>query len=161
MIMKNIFILSIALITVACSQEKKAPQQEVDTSATTELATPIDSYLLVKDALVSSDIEMTVDAAKQFIESAEANGINNESIRVAEAIANSKELETQRTEFETLTALMMDYAKSNDLGKALFVQYCPMAFDNKGASWISDVKEIRNPYFGDMMLKCGRVTEEL
>lgn len=160
--MKNILILSIALIAVACSQEKKAPQQEVDTAkATTELATPIDSYLLVKDALVSSDIEMTADAARQFIESAEANGMNDKSIRVAEAIANSKDLETQRTEFETLTALMMDYAKSNDLGKALFVQYCPMAFDNKGASWISDVKEIRNPYFGDMMLKCGRVTEEL
>jgi Cu(I)/Ag(I) efflux system membrane fusion protein len=35
-----------------------------------------------------------------------------------------------------------------------------MAFDT-GAYWISDSKEIRNPYFGDAMLTCGEVKKEL
>ncbi|WP_420575297.1 DUF3347 domain-containing protein [Ekhidna sp.] len=40
-------------------------------------------------------------------------------------------------------------------------QYCPMAFDNEGAYWLSNSEEILNPYFGDAMLTCGNVEEEL
>jgi hypothetical protein len=39
----------------------------------------------------------------------------------------------------------------------LYVAFCPMAFNNKGATWISTSKEIRNPYFGEKMLGCGEV----
>ncbi|MCP4450592.1 MAG: DUF3347 domain-containing protein, partial [Planctomycetes bacterium] len=37
--------------------------------------------------------------------------------------------------------------------------HCPMAFDNQGASWLQNVNDIKNPYFGDMMLKCGELTD--
>ena len=43
----------------------------------------------------------------------------------------------------------------------VYVQYCPMAFNDKGASWISSSKEIRNPYFGDKMMNCGEVKETI
>jgi len=36
-----------------------------------------------------------------------------------------------------------------------------MAFDKKGAYWISENREIQNPYFGDKMPKCGEIKEEL
>jgi Cu(I)/Ag(I) efflux system membrane fusion protein len=36
-----------------------------------------------------------------------------------------------------------------------------MAFDNKGAYWLSETEEIRNPYFGDVMLGCGETKEIL
>ena len=41
----------------------------------------------------------------------------------------------------------------------VFVMHCPMAFDNRGASWLQGNEDLRNPYFGDMMLKCGTVEE--
>ncbi|MDP6439809.1 MAG: DUF3347 domain-containing protein, partial [Candidatus Brocadiia bacterium] len=37
--------------------------------------------------------------------------------------------------------------------------YCPMALDNKGATWLQEGKETRNPYFGAAMLGCGNVVE--
>ena len=40
-------------------------------------------------------------------------------------------------------------------------QYCPMAFDFKGAFWLSNSDSVLNPYFGDVMLTCGNVEEEL
>jgi hypothetical protein len=43
----------------------------------------------------------------------------------------------------------------------IYKQYCPMAFSNTGAYWLSESKEIRNPYFGDKMLKCGRIVSEI
>ncbi len=46
-------------------------------------------------------------------------------------------------------------------GQKLFVDYCPMANNNKGAYWLSQIKEIRNPYLGQKMPKCGEVKEEL
>ena len=42
-----------------------------------------------------------------------------------------------------------------------FRQFCPMAFDNQGAFWLSDSEEVLNPYFGDKMLTCGSVKEKL
>jgi Cu(I)/Ag(I) efflux system membrane fusion protein len=36
-----------------------------------------------------------------------------------------------------------------------------MAFDNKGAYWLSNVSEIKNPYFGEKMLTCGSVQDSL
>ena len=41
----------------------------------------------------------------------------------------------------------------------LYVQFCPMANNDKGATWISREEEIINPYFGDVMLNCGNVEE--
>jgi hypothetical protein len=51
--------------------------------------------------------------------------------------------------------------KSGVSNGELYVEYCPMAFDDKGASWLSSSKEIRNPYFGDKMLTCGEVKETI
>ena len=36
-----------------------------------------------------------------------------------------------------------------------------MAFDNRGAIWLQDTKDLWNPYFGASMPKCGEVTEIL
>ena len=44
-----------------------------------------------------------------------------------------------------------------------YLKYVPvhMAFDSKGAYWISDSKSIQNPYMGSKMQTCGEVKEEL
>jgi hypothetical protein len=31
----------------------------------------------------------------------------------------------------------------------------------KKASWLSETEEVRNPYYGDDMLECGKVTATL
>ncbi len=46
-------------------------------------------------------------------------------------------------------------------GQKVYYQYCPMAFNNKGAYWLSNQREILNPYFGNKMLKCGEVADSV
>ncbi|MDA9906228.1 hypothetical protein N9D01_02705, partial [Cyclobacteriaceae bacterium] len=53
----------------------------------------------------------------------------------------------------------LDHYKIKNL--TLFRQYCPMAFDNKGAYWLSNTQEIYNPYFGEEMRFCGEVKDQL
>ncbi len=43
----------------------------------------------------------------------------------------------------------------------VYYNYCPMARDNAGAYWLSDVSEIQNPYMGKSMPGCGSTKEVL
>ena len=57
---------------------------------------------------------------------------------------------------------MIVTAESFDpLSTTIYVQHCPMADSNNGADWLSQDKEIRNPYFGESMLSCGENTKTI
>jgi Cu(I)/Ag(I) efflux system membrane fusion protein len=60
---------------------------------------------------------------------------------------------------KTLADMVGIYGSSDEA--PLFVQFCPMAFGNSGATWIAGSEEINNPYFGAMMLRCGEVKKQL
>ncbi|UYQ95199.1 DUF3347 domain-containing protein [Chitinophaga horti] len=72
------------------------------------------------------------------------------------------DLEKKRASYQMVSDMLFDLIKATGLkGQTVYRQYCPMAFDDKGAYWLSDQTEIRNPYFGDEMLTCGAVTDTL
>ena len=132
-------------------------------------------YIALKDALVASDWP-AAEAAANDLEGALA-GADMGAMgdfhqpwmdyavplqRAAKEVAISGNLEDAREAFAELTPAMVAAVRAvGDGGRSLYVQHCPMAFDNEGANWVSDESEIRNPYFGDAMLTCGKVTEEL
>jgi membrane fusion protein, copper/silver efflux system len=74
-------------------------------------------------------------------------------------ITTSNNRDTQRLEFINLSKALINAVESfgTDNESTLYVQFCPMANDNKGATWISLNENIINPYFGDAMLTCGSV----
>jgi Cu(I)/Ag(I) efflux system membrane fusion protein len=77
-------------------------------------------------------------------------------------IQSNTDIESQRKAFSTLSDNLYRSIKAFGLGgKEAYYDFCPMAFDNKGGYWLSDQKQIRNPYFGDKMLTCGAVQETL
>ncbi len=75
--------------------------------------------------------------------------------------AKTQNIKTAREQFhqlsQTLTSLTRRFGVP--IKKPVYQFHCPMAFDNQGASWLQDVNDIKNPYFGDMMLKCGVLEE--
>ena len=77
-------------------------------------------------------------------------------------IISSGKIEEQRTAFSEFSNQFYKAIKTFGLmGKTTYYQFCPMAFDNKGAYWLSESKTIRNPYFGDKMMDCGETKETL
>lgn len=132
---------------------------------TTEEATLVHrAYLELKAALVNTDASEAAKAAGDFkntlgaiAEDALLTNLKNELERIAES-GDAKE---QRISFETVSYNVETYLSDKIASGALIKQYCPMAFDGKGAYWLSDSQEIRNPYFGDVMLKCGVVDKEI
>ena len=87
---------------------------------------------------------------------------NQELEKALMAIAQSNDVAAQRALFEDVSTLVeAEIALQTITSGTIYKQYCPMAFQGEGAYWLSDSKEVRNPYFGDKMLKCGTVEKEL
>ena len=118
-----------------------------------------DNYLELKTAFVESNSETAKNKASAWAQSIREK--DNQMKAVAQQIADTDDLEKQRTLFSELTQQVEVVFKNELDGGTIYKQYCPIAFDNQGAYWLSDVEEIRNPYFGDKMLKCGKVTETI
>jgi Cu(I)/Ag(I) efflux system membrane fusion protein len=76
---------------------------------------------------------------------------------VIENLKQSKDLKTLRVHFEPLSKEMLRIVKTfgTGPGEQVYQLHCPMAFNNKGASWLQSDNQVRNPYFGVSMLKCA------
>lgn len=74
---------------------------------------------------------------------------------------NVGDIAHQREHLVTLSKDFYDIAKTFGTEKPLYKVFCSMYDDNKGAYWLSDSKEIKNPYYGASMLSCGEIQEEL
>lgn len=116
----------------------------------------LDSYLAIKDALVATNYSGAQKAANQMLQSQYPNELKS-SLTL---IANSPDINGQRLAFENLSKAMYQLVSERGSNESIvYKQYCPMAFDDKGAFWLSTEKEVMNPYFGDLMLHCGSVQE--
>lgn len=73
---------------------------------------------------------------------------------------NAKDIAHQREHFDMLSKDMIDLVKVFGSPQKLYKDFCPMYNEDKGAAWLSETEEIKNPYFGAKMLKCGTIKEE-
>jgi hypothetical protein len=116
-------------------------------------------YLRVRTALVRSDPDEASDAAEDI---ADSFGSDHSTLnQLAKSLAESDNLARQREIFSRLSAELRPLLEKGISAGNIHILHCPMAFDDKGAEWISDSKEILNPYFGDKMLRCGEVRETI
>lgn len=141
-----------------------------------QLKQVFDGYILLKNALVNDDAETAQQAGKQISESLkkvdmkllsdeEAHNhwmtIQKELKNSANAIGNSSDIATQRGHFNHLSAHMISSVQLFGINQKVYLDFCPMVNDNKGAYWLSLETEIRNPYYGEAMLTCGEVKATL
>jgi hypothetical protein len=125
----------------------------------------LEKYLQVKDAQVASDgakASAIAQEMEKIFDGSEHGETAKEILFDVEHIAETSNVDHQRAHFKTLSANMYNLAKAVKIKDGeLYYQHCPMVFDNQGAYWLSAEKEIRNPYHGDKMLKCGSVKETI
>jgi len=135
-----------------------------------------ESYLLMTDAFVATDAEqvsilaLEVKSGLQKVDMALLQGEAHMEwmkqleilTRTIEKIAGSKDIANQRLVFAEFNNTFYQSLKTFGLHQGTtYYQYCPMANGDVGAYWFSKEKDIKNPYFGDEMLKCGETKETL
>ncbi|MCM4153523.1 efflux RND transporter periplasmic adaptor subunit [Arenibacter sp. N53] len=132
----------------------------------------IDHYLNMKDAFVESNSKQVAVYAKstsQKLKTINLNGLGKmekthltKSIQMLDAIGDNPNLDNQRSHFVILNQNFVPLAKNTEgFSLKLYIQKCPMADNNKGAFWLSNQKEIRNPYYGEQMMSCGSIIDSI
>lgn len=134
------------------------------------------SYIDLKNDLVKSDNAKAGESAaklKQSLSGVDMKSLTGEAhdkwmdlsaniAKNADAIKSASSIEDQRSEFAELSDEMYKAVKTFGLmGETVYYQFCPMAREGKGAYWLSEMNEIRNPYYGKSMLTCGETRETL
>ena len=134
----------------------------------------IQAYLEVKDALVATRPAEAARKAERLLQVLDAVPVRTAAPELetwwqerlgglkahCRKLANEQDIEAQRRQFLFVSELMIQHVKALGGGSnALYVQYCPMAFNNQGGDWVSRQREVLNPYFGEAMLRCGVVKD--
>jgi len=150
---------------ISSEKTKPAPADEI-----------INGYLQLKNALAADDDKAAAEAGnvmtkaiasfdKSALSADQAKVYNDIEAGVKEHAEHIREnvgnIHHQREHFESLSQDIYDLAKAVGSGQKLYFDHCPMYNDNKGANWISETKEIQNPYLGKSMPTCGSLKEEL
>jgi hypothetical protein len=142
--------ISIKEILNAYLQMKNAFTEDNSTGAATagkELQTAFKNF----------DKTILTEVQKKTFEDVEADAIEH-----AEHIgANGGNIEHQREHFELLSKDIYDLVKAFGGGQVLYRDFDSMYNKGKGAYWVSETKEIKNPYMGKAMLTSGSVIEEI
>jgi copper chaperone CopZ len=148
---------------------------KVEIQEVNQLKAVFDNYFAVKDALVKTDGN-TASAKATALLSA-INAVKMETLKTdehnvwmkvlknikedAEHIADTKDAKHQRDHFDTLSKNFYELIKVSKQETPTYYQFCPMANNGKGANWLSKENVVKNPYYGSMMLSCGKVTETI
>lgn len=158
------------------SKDMNIARISVDKKFIKQLITVYKAYLEMTDAFIESDSKKASDNAgivKEMLENIDMSLLNgdphmiwmeqlnnlNKSITI---ISTEKKIDIQREFFAQFNQVFYKTIKTFGLDKTTtYYQYCPMANGDKGAYWFSAAKEIRNPYFGDMMMTCGETRETI
>lgn len=163
---KNILVIITVTIFSFLVMPGKAQKIESDLSAM------LSKYYGIKNALVTGDVAGAVKQAMEFsatvgkidvkkLNVSEQQSFNNTKSRLlsdAGIIAKSTDIKNQREAFASFSAAMITMAKTAKLSQQpVYVDYCPM----KKNYWLSADVQIKNPYYGNSMLTCGKVSETL
>ena len=141
----------------------------------TNIKKVLDAYIQLKDALVKSDGTNSSSASKTLltaIQEVNMSELNTEThtqwMKVvndlkddAEHISETKEITHQRDHFMSLSKNLYAVIKVSKSEMPIYYQFCPMANKGKGANWLSLENKIKNPYYGNQMLTCGKVVETI
>lgn len=155
-----------------------ATVKETGTTANTDgaIREMVTQYLQIKNALANDNGKDAAIAGNAFVASmgkmektsltAEKkktwDDLSDDAKEMAEHIGKSADkIEHQREHFDMLSRDMYDMIKVFGAGQPLYNDYCPMYNNKKGATWLSEIKEIKNPYLGKKMPTCGTVKEEM
>ncbi len=146
---------------------------EVSKAFEQQLNSVYESYINLKNALVedntskvSQDANSLLDNLSQVDMKLVKNEAHNHWMSLAKevkssatSISKTTDLKQQRNHFKHLSSHLINAVQLFGIDEKVYVEFCPMADNNKGAYWLSKEEKVINPYFGEAMLTCGEVKQ--
>ena len=149
--------------------QANAPALSDQQLPTGPLASVCRAYVDAGEALARDDHAVAVQSLQRLITAAER--VESEAPRdswttasktilsAARKAVDTKDRSSFRNHFRDLSESMVPLGPELEqtLRVPLYEVFCPMAFDDQGASWLQTSKKVANPYYGAEMLRCGTI----
>jgi Cu(I)/Ag(I) efflux system membrane fusion protein len=147
-------------------------------SFSSALTSCVNSYYAIAAQLAKDDSSETDEVAKRFLEvasqlpvaqlQADSNlikltaALQQNMVKAAANMRSSSTLSEQRRQLQIISDLLFDLLRTTQYkGAKVYRLFCPMAFDNAGANWLSPSPAVSNPYMGKSMPTCGSVIDSI
>jgi hypothetical protein len=159
--------------------EKIENQSAMDSSLNPVIA----EYLVLKDGFVEADTIVINKAAINLLSYIDSLYPDDDTLAAtpvkslftnisaeSKGLLGEADLNEKRKSFSMISENLHDLLTLvNYRGSKIYQQTCPMAFnDTEAATWLSDSREVVNPYLGKKhpkyaagMLHCGEVTDSI
>lgn len=179
-VMNKLKLIVLLVVLAGCKQQATqeqvhTPHTKADTTVVVSKPVPqplrlenpaheilLEPYWQLQAALVESNAFGARKAALLLEEAARQVKTKQVIAEKAAAILQESDLEKQRVHFSTISQELIQLVESEGIRQgAAYVAFCPMAMEDKGAYWLTQEKEVINPYFGASMLTCGSIEKTL
>ena len=182
-------IYSVALFLTACgNSEQKIKIENLPQVALTQSANSdafnlsfgklLNDYYALKDNFVAEKDSLIAQSARSMMVSADSlklGELKADSSILATALSYSlgisselkgllgeKNIIEKLKSFQIISDQLYDLIRTVKYDRSVvFHDYCPMAFNDQGANWLSNTSEIRNPYIPKKMITCGEVKDSI
>ena len=138
-----------------------------------QLNNVIEAYLALKEGLVEGDEDETAKYSSDLmaaLKELDGNSLSGDAkafwdekrtflFEHAKLCKEADTMDGKRENFIFLSQPLIKVVEAFGANQTLYVDYCPMANDNKGAYWLSEVEDIRNPFMPEAMRSCGEVKD--
>ena len=156
------------------STKKVERKIESNNQKSDETSAIIGAYIEIKNGLVTDNEENAakggtslVQAFSNFDMTKLSGEVHKNYMEIMESAKEHAEhivksdIKHQREHFLALSTDIIDLVALLGTEKTLYQDFCPMANNNKGGHWLSETKDIKNPYYGAKMLKCGSLKKQI
>lgn len=166
-------------------QEMTAVEHEIEVASMRTFESPVDfrnqlkeiytAYLPLVEALANADVKEAQQSAGHLlnvINQVDAKGLLQEAgdawtgdqdilSNAVQSMLDQQRLTGYRKTLPLLSDQLYQTLVKFQVETGAYRVFCPMAFGSHGAFWLSDSKEIRNPYLGEQMQTCGTIYDNL
>ena len=173
LIISTIFISSFSLSAKADYNKVNNNLTVIDdTAKQSSLLQLLPLYYDIENALVNSEAGTAATKAAEFVKTIKSidmkplsehdmnafMSLEDKLASDAKHISKSKKISRQRKHFSSFSVNFYKLAKIVKLtDHIIYYDYCPM----KKTYWLSSEVPIKNPYFGNQMLTCGKIVERI
>ncbi len=187
--MQYLFILIISIILIACSNSAqkvndRATQVTSLRTRTNSIAFNksfkpfLNTYFQLKDNFIAENDLLIDSSGKKLmnaIDSVKLQEINDDSTVKYTAqtymegikaeligLLGERQRDAKLKSFQMISEQLYNLIRTVQFdGEVIYYLYCPTAFKNDGASWISNLSVIINPYLSSSKLDCGELRDSI
>lgn len=187
--MKSFLLIATIVVLAACgSSDEKAKEPEQPQAPLAQGANT-DAFNMAFEKLMNSYYDLTghfiaehktgiMSSAQQLLQATDSldmASLKGDTTVIATArtykegisaeikgLIGEAELEGQRKSLQMISDQLYDLIRIVRYNRAIvYHDFCPMAFNNQGAYWLSNNAQIRNPYLPKTMPGCGEMKDSI